>query len=383
MLGDALPSFATVADFIRAATPSEPAFCYWPGIVRAQAARFVERFPGRTLFAVKCNPDRHMLAWLHDGGVRHFDTASLAEIELVHDLFPDATCYFNHPVKSREALRFAHDMHGVRDFVVDHDGEFDKLLETLGSEILVEVRLGVDNPDAGYRFSSKFGAEPHAAVRLLKRIDAAGANTALSFHVGGQCRRPGAFSDAMIVAKQVVDEAQAPVRYLNVGGGFPADYDGALPPIDAYFDAVREAYRRFDGWKTVPLYAEPGRALVAGGMGILVQVHLRKNNGLYINDGVFGSLSELRDMQRSPPVIAYGRNRVLRGEPVPFTVFGPTCDPLDELPAPFTLPDDTEEGDWILIERMGAYSSALLSDFNGFGRRTRVVIEQEPGGTFE
>jgi hypothetical protein len=32
---------------------------------------------------------------------------------------------------------------------------------------------------------------------------------------------------------------------------------------------------------------------------------------------------------------------------------------------------------------MGAYSSALLSDFNGFGRRTRVVIEQEPGGTFE
>ena len=57
-----------------------------------------------------------------------------------------------------------------------------------------------------------------------------------------------------------------------------------------------------------------------------------------------------------------------------FTVGGPTCDSLDVLPFPFRLPDDVREGDWIEIDQIGAYGSALRTQFNGFFPDTFVEI---------
>ena len=42
------------------------------------------------------------------------------------------------------------------------------------------------------------------------------------------------------------------------------------------------------------MWCEPGRALVAAGASLVVRVELRKDNFLYINDGVYGSLSDLK-----------------------------------------------------------------------------------------
>ena len=57
-----------------------------------------------------------------------------------------------------------------------------------------------------------------------------------------------------------------------------------------------------------------------------------------------------------------------------FTVGGPTCDSIDVLPFPFRLPDDVREGDWIEIDQIGAYGSALRTQFNGFFPDTFVEI---------
>ena len=51
----------------------------------------------------------------------------------------------------------------------------------------------------------------------------------------------------------------------------------------------------------------------------------------------------------------------------PFTIFGPTCDSNDQLPQAVSLPDNVHEGDWIEFSRLGAYSNALNTNFNGFG----------------
>ena len=49
-----------------------------------------------------------------------------------------------------------------------------------------------------------------------------------------------------------------------------------------------------------------------------------------------------------------------------FKVFGPTCDSNDVLGAPFHLPEDVREGDWIEVGMMGAYSLSMRTQFNGF-----------------
>ena len=59
-------------------------------------------------------------------------------------------------------------------------------------------------------------------------------------------------------------------------------------------------------------------------------------------------------------------------------VAGPTCDSLDMLPFPFRLPDDVREGDWIEIGQLGAYGSALRTQFNGFYPDTFVGLRDDP-----
>ena len=56
---------------------------------------------------MKCNPEPAILRAVHAGGIAHFDCASIGEVALVRQMFPDAAIHFMHPVKSRGAIREA------------------------------------------------------------------------------------------------------------------------------------------------------------------------------------------------------------------------------------------------------------------------------------
>jgi ornithine decarboxylase len=62
---------------------------------------------------------------------------------------------------------------------------------------------------------------------------------------------------------------------------------------------------------------------------------------------------------------ATGRDRVC---------FGPTCDSVDRLPGELTLPADAQEGDYLVLDGMGAYSTATNTRFNGFGEMTIATV---------
>ena len=87
----------------------------------------VELFPGRVLYAVKANSEPEVLHLLHEGGVRHFDCASLAEVSIVMENCPDARCYFMVPVSQRGETGEAYHDHGVRHFMVDHASGLERL----------------------------------------------------------------------------------------------------------------------------------------------------------------------------------------------------------------------------------------------------------------
>jgi len=133
------------------------------------------------------------------------------------------------------------------------------------------------------------------------------------------------------------------------------------------------------GFGGCALQCEPGRALVVDGCSILTQVHLRKDHTLYINDGIFGSLCELVYLKLRVPMRTYRRG----GAPVPgpltdFTLYGPTCDPVDVMPGVWALPEGIQEGDWVEIGQIGAYSSAMTTTFNGFTTDTFAEVAEAP-----
>ena len=161
---------------------------------------------------------------------------------------------------------------------------------------------------------------------------------------------------------------------LDVGGGFPVAYPDMEPPPLGAFMAEIEAGVEALALPGIQLWAEPGRVLVASGTSVVVQVQGRRNGALYINDGVFGSLSDA-----GAPGFRYPA-RLLResaAQEEGFTLWGPTCDSTDFMRGPFVLPADVGEGDWVEIGQLGAYGAALRTAFNGFDRAQIVEVRDE------
>ena len=373
--------FTDVTAVARALQPSYPVYCLRPDVLAASARRFISQFPGTVLYAVKCNPHPLVLSALYKGGIRHFDTASLAEIAQVSDAFEDAHTYFMHPVKGRAVIKTAYRVYGLRHFVVDHRDELKKVIEEVGSQgntIVVRVNTPPAD-DALYHLAAKFGAAPDDAAELMREAGAQGCAAGLAFHVGSQCRSPDAYVAALDLLGEVIRKSGVQPACIDVGGGFPAAYgDRPVPALDAYMEAIRRGLKQLKLSPTVEVFAEPGRALVAQGCSLLTQVQLRKNDRLYINDGIYGSLSEMNTVAIRLPARLIRLSGPVSETMGEFALNGPTCDSLDVLPGTFTLPDDVREGDWIEIDQVGAYSNALATRFNGFYPETFVQVFDAP-----
>ncbi len=373
--------FADARAMIAALTPSYPVYCLRRDVMASATRRFLELFPGRVLYAMKCNPHPRVMEALYDAGIRHFDTASLPEIAQARESVPAAAAYFMHPIKARAAIKMAYQAYGVRHYVIDHPDELAKVLDETGGEgITIVVRLATPNAGAVFDLSTKFGARPALAAELLRAVRAEGCQAGAAFHVGSQCLVPRAYHSALELVGEVVEAAKTDLSVLDVGGGFPAPYLGVeVPPLEAYIDAIDAGLMALDLRRDCVLMCEPGRALVSTGCSLVVQVQLRKDDQIFINDGIYGSLAEMETARLRMPV------RLIRldGEPSAtyrdFAVAGPTCDSLDVLAIPFPLPEDVREGDWIEIEEMGAYGSALRTHFNGFYPDTFVELTGAPG----
>jgi ornithine decarboxylase len=367
---------------VAAGRPEEPVHCLRPAVVTATAAAFIAGFPGDVLYAAKCNPDPAMLRALAAGGVRHFDCASSQEIRLVRDMFPDADIHFMHPVKSRGAIREAWAQHGVRDFVLDTQQELDKILTEVAATgvtgaLGLIVRIALPKGAARLDLSGKFGADATEAAALLRAARPAAVRLGVSFHVGSQCLDPLAWRDALDLTAQVIRSAGVAIDIVDVGGGFPVAYPDQEPPdLGAIFAEIEDGFDRLD-LPNAKLWAEPGRALVAAGGSVVVQVQQRRGDTLYINDGVYGALSDAGALGFRYPVRMIRPEGVVSEETVPFSFYGPTCDSADVMRGPFVLPAGIGEGDWIEIGQLGAYGACLRTAFNGFDRARIVEVSDD------
>ena len=373
--------FATVGRAVEALKPELPIYALFPRRITRVVRAFMNGFPGTTLYAVKANPAPPLLDLIYKAGLRHFDTASLPEVKLISDRYPDAACHFMAPIRIRGTAGEAYRKYNVRDFVIDDERELRRIDEecgvTLPSErkrITLYVRLSTPVDGAFIELSSKFGVDAADGAKLLKAVAAAGFTPALTFHVGSLCIRPMAYRQALEFCRDAVQLSGVELGGFDVGGGFPAPYPGVpAPPLEDYFYAIREARKSLKLSKTAPLYSEPGRALCAEGISVVTQVVRRRNDRLYLNDGVYGSFDEmtLPDWNIDYPRRCYmrtasGKVVEVGGPRRPYRFYGPTCDTLDKMPRPILLPQTLSDEDWIEFGMMGAYSAALRTAFNGF-----------------
>jgi ornithine decarboxylase len=370
---------SAIADIAKA-RPVQPVTLIRPHAARRAARFFIEKFPGRSLYAVKANPSPDLLRILWESGVTHYDVASIAEVRLVAETLPEATQCFMHPVKAEEAIEEAYFAHGVRTFSLDTMEELEKIVRATrgASDLNLCVRIRVSSDHAKLSLASKFGAEPEEMKALLIATRQAADALGICFHVGSQAMTPAAYHEAMERVRAAIVAAAVTVDIVDVGGGFPSVYPGMEPPpLEAYFDVIARAFESLPVSYSSELWCEPGRALCAEYGSLLVRVEKRRGDQLYINDGAYGALFDAAHIGWRFPVKLV-REPESETRDMPFSFYGPTCDDLDHMAGPFLLPADVGPGDYIEIGMLGAYGCAMRTAFNGFGTAAIVEMADEP-----
>jgi ornithine decarboxylase len=382
---DGLNAHATFADSARVArimSGEKPVFCFSPDALASQARLFLENFPGEVAYAVKSNPGEAIVRTLHDAGISVFDVASTVEMQTVAHVCGAVEFHYHNPVKSRSEIATAWHTFGCRRFAADSTEELEKIAQMVehaaGTEIAIRFRLPSSNASV-HDFSSKFGVDEACAADLMKQAEALGFTPILTFHPGSQCTEPRAWIAHIQAAARIARSADIELVRLNVGGGFPSRYAGSRgPALKSYFDTIRDAVQSAFGDEAPALECEPGRGMCAPSVSLLTRVKLVRgaNGDVFLNDGIYGGLLEVA---QAPDLLPF--YRVLRdGEVVntpqtsAFTIYGPTCDPLDVLPHRLDLPADIREDDVIEFAGIGAYGMATATRFNGYGEADFVSV---------
>lgn len=361
-----------VAHFSRF-SPSEPVLYFSESTLQSRLDTFQTGLKGTLCYAVKCNAHPTILQAMIDAGLDEFDVASPQEIALIRGLSPAVRMNYNNPIRSISEIQFALE-NGVRSFSVDCIEELEKLAKYAPKGTEATVRLKLDLDGSAYHFGEKFGETPEGVADLMHRAAELGFIVSGTFHVGTQCERPENWREYLRVLADCARQTSVTLARVNVGGGFPSARNGETPDYARYFAAITDGLAGFDGAPKV--LAEPGRALIADACQYVVQIKsMRQGRWVFLNDGVYGGLSEMK-LMGSTPYRFYAPNGTPRkGAASPYTIYGPTCDSIDGFDEKFFIPDDAKEGDYMLFDGAGAYVLGLNTHFNGYGEITMLNVE--------
>ncbi|HOA62595.1 MAG: type III PLP-dependent enzyme [Verrucomicrobia bacterium] len=354
-------------------------------VLRRNYTLFRKHLPRvQVYYAVKANADPAIVRTLYNAGAS-FDVASLPEFMLVYDLIRhlpvkeqqdfiwDKIIYAN-PTKPRETL-VALDRY--RPLVTyDNLNEIRKIRQ-FAPHAGVVLRLRVPNTGSMVELSSKFGCDPGEAVDLILEAFRLGLVVeGLSFHVGSQCTNFENFVQALNMAAAVMNEARSrghALKLLDIGGGFPAPYNRHVKPFSLLAARINAEIDRLFPPET-QILAEPGRFLVATAATSIARIigkAVRDGKTCYfIDDSVYHTFSGIIFDHCQYPLRA-----LKKGKTSICAVFGQTCDGLDVISQSEELPE-LEIDDLVYAEKIGAYSSASSTWFNGFPPAKVVHVNQ-------
>jgi diaminopimelate decarboxylase len=347
-------------------------------------------------YAMKANPMPALLGHMV-GLVDGVDVASAGELKIALDAGANPhEISFAGPGKRPEELRQA-----VACGILINLESFREvtLLAAIARTLDIAARIAVRvNPDFELKSSGmkmgggpkQFGVDAEQVPALLAAIGQHG--DALSFEgfhlfAGSQNLKPEAIVEAQQksfdLALRLAADAPAPIRCLNLGGGFgipyfPGEQALDLAPISANLATLAERARH-----TMPqakLVIELGRYLV-GEAGIYVtrvidrkisrgQVFLVVDGGLHQHLSASGNFGQV--IRKNYPVII--GNRIDSTDREVASVVGPLCTPLDLLADRMELAV-AQPGDLVVIHQSGAYGlSASPQGFLGHPAPVEVLI---------
>ena len=373
-----------------------PFYAYDRAALRARVAGLRQVLPAviKLRYAMKANPMPAVVGFMA-GLVDGIDVASGGELRVALDAGADPQeVSFAGPGKRLPELRQAVasgvliNVESPREVVALQD-----ISQQLGLPARVAVRV---NPDFELKGSGmkmgggpkQFGIDVEQMPQLLADVGRAGLDFE-GFHLfaGSQNLRPESICEAQQksyeLALRLAEYAPAPIRFLNLGGGFGVPYFPGEQRLEltSISDNLAQLVARAQvEMPQVSFVIELGRYLVAEA-GIYVtrivdrkvsrgQVFLVTDGGLNHHLAASGNFGQV--VRKNYPVTIGNRRDASPAETV--SVVGPLCTPLDLLADRMALPP-ADVGDLVVIYQSGAYgASSSPQAFLGHAACTEVLV---------
>lgn len=325
-------------------------------------------------YAMKANPMpavvQHM-ASLVDG----MDVASAGEMKIALDTpMPASEVSMAGPGKRQEELRQA--IAAGITLHIESDTELTRITDQamqLGTKPRVAVRINpaFELKSSGMKMgggAKQFGIDEESLPQILARIKNLDLEF-IGFHIFSGSQNLNADSiitaqkESIALAIRLSEWCPAPIRKLNIGGGFGIPYFPGENRLDlGKIGAALEA-RIDEMTRTLPesrLILELGRYLV-GEAGIYAcriidrkisrgEVFLVTDGGLHHHLAASGNFGQV--IRKNYPVVI--GNQVLGGSREIANVVGPLCTPLDILASKMELAK-ADIGDLVVVFQSGAY----------------------------
>lgn len=348
-------------------------------LMRARLAALQAAFPEGTLHAVaiKANPLLEILREIVRRGCG-LEAASIEEVQLALAAdCPAEHIVFDSPAKTPEEIEQAL-CWGVH-LNVDNFDELERvaavrsLVESksvVGLRINTMVGSGTIRHTSVSKTGSKFGVSWMCdRPQVIAAFDRYSWLSGLHTHVGSQgCDLQllvEAASRISILRQAIMEETGREVPYIDLGGGLPTSYcTGTTAPTPAQYRSLLD--------KQVPALFAPEVSLIT-----------EFGRAVHANCGIAASRVEYVKPSQCLAVIHLGADFLLRrvycpqdwlheifvldrrgfpktGKPTPITIVGPLCFAGDIVASDILLPP-IEEGDWIVIRDVGAYTLSMWS----------------------
>ena len=357
-------------DLLLTQKPEDTFYVYELGILERAYKEWTRVFPTiRPFYAVKCNPDPRIVETLANLG-SSFDCASPAEIDLVLGMgVEQERIIYANPCKRRQEIAHAKNLN-IKLTTFDSECELGKLAEGGWHQVILRIRA--DDPEARCNLGIKYGAEKHEWVDLMARCQTLGLElSGISFHVGSMAKNPSAFKNGIMLAMEAIELSKNfnfDPKIIDIGGGFSSTNVFDLGPVPEQINAILDPKFTF--------IAEPGRYLVEHMATLVTPVMGVKGTGVTISESLYGAFNcVLFDHAEPVPGLFIDKfGNEIEEDQVPRILFGSTCDGGDIISKQIQLPKNLKEGDWIAWPRMGAYTSAATTRFNGIPFNERPVF---------
>ncbi len=281
--------------------------------------------------------------------------------------------------------------HRILQFNIESYQEF-LTIEEIAREKKIKANIAIRiNPDVvagGHpkistgKKTDKFGISPEEAIEIyLAAKQCSYLNiVGVDMHIGSQILKINPFKNSFKKIEQFckkLEKYKIKIKNIDIGGGLGVNY--SLKKVKDIRTEYTKLVKDISARTKKKIIIEPGRFIVANAGILVTKILYKKHNDekkfIIVDAGMNDFLRPaLYDAKHAVKQLKLDANK---NKEDCFDIVGPICETADVIMENAKLSQNIDRGDYLFVEKAGAYGSAMSSTYNSRGLISEVLVSKK------